>query len=340
MFDISVIIVNWNTKSLLLDCVDSLYRTTRDSSLEIIVVDNASTDGSVDALRKAFPLVRIIVNPANFGFAKANNIGIREAKGRYICLVNSDVKALDGVLDKMHAYMESHPEIGALAPRAYFGDMQIQKTCRKFPTLRNIFCEEFFLNNLFPTVVAFRGREMHWFDYETIMDIEVLSGCFLMVRSEVVRQVGLLDERFFFYSEDVDWCKRIHDTGWKLVYYPEAEAIHYGGGSSANDAARFNIELIRANWQYWKKHKSRAAVALFWLIKFTGTLVREVGWITVVLVKPAMKPQAKASADGYWKILTWLLSPGFKNENTPREQISKNNCNSKATQPLRFKSNS
>ena len=317
MLDISAIIVNWNTKSLLLDCVDSLYRTTRNASLEIIVVDNASTDGSVDALRKAFPLVRIIVNPANFGFAKANNIGIREAKGRYICLVNSDVKALDGVLDKMHGYMESQPEIGALAPRAYFGDMQIQKTCRKFPTLRNIFCEEFFLNTMFPTIAAFRGREMHWFDYETTMEIEVLSGYFLMVRSEVVRQVGLLDERFFFYSEDVDWCKRIHDAGWKLVYYPEAEAIHYGGGSSANDSARFNVEFIKANWQYWKKHKSTAAVALFCLIKFTGALLREVGWNIVGLVKPAMKPQAKVSADGYRKIRTWLMIPRFKNGETP-----------------------
>ena len=317
MIDISVIIVNWNTNELLLDCVGSLYSTTRNASFEIIVVDNASTDGSVDALRKKFPQVQTIVNPANFGFAKANNIGIRKAKGRYICLVNTDVKALDSVLDKMRAFMESHPEIGAIAPKTFGGDMNIQKNCREFPTLRNMLCQEFFLDRLFPTVAAFRGREMNWFDYETVMEIEVLSGCFLMVRSEVVRQVGLLDERFFFYSEDVDWCKRIHDAGWKLVYYPEAEAIHYGGGSSANDAARFNVEFIKANWQYWKKHKSSAAVALFWLIKFTGTLVREVGWNIVGLVKPTMKPQAKVSADGYGKIRTWLMIPRFKNENAP-----------------------
>ena len=148
MIDISVIIVNWNTKALLLDCVASLYKATRESSLEIIVVDNDSMDGSIYALRKIFPQVQTIVNPENLGFAKANNIGIKKAQGRYVCLVNSDVKALEGVLDKMRIYMESHPEIGVLAPKTFFGDMQIQKNCREFPTLRNIFCQEFFLDTL------------------------------------------------------------------------------------------------------------------------------------------------------------------------------------------------
>ena len=164
------------------------------------------------------------MNQGNFGFAKANNIGIKEARGNYICLVNSDVKALDGVLDKMHAYMETHPEIGALAPKTYGGDIQIQKNCREFPTLRNIFCHEFFLDRLFPTVSAFRGREMTWLDYNAAMEIEVLSGCFLMVRRKVVAHVGVLDERFFFYSEDVDWCKRIHDAGWKLNVLPRGRS--------------------------------------------------------------------------------------------------------------------
>ena len=178
MIDISVIIVNWNTKALLLDCVESLYQTTRESSLEIIVVDNASTDGSVDALRERFPQVQVIVNPSNFGFAKANNIGIKKAQGRYVCLVNSDVKALDGVLDKMRTYMESHPEIGALAPKTFFGDMQIQKNCREFPNLRNIFCQEFFLDAMFPTVAAFRGRAMIQCDYDAVMETEVLIRLF------------------------------------------------------------------------------------------------------------------------------------------------------------------
>ena len=319
MIDISVIIVNWNTKILLLDCVESLYRTTLDSSMEIIVVDNASSDGSVDSLQKRFSQVKVIENPDNFGFAKANNIGINKASGRYICLVNSDVIALGGVLDKMRIYMENRPAIGALAPKTYFGDMQIQKNCREYPTLRNIFCQEFLLNTLFPTIACFRGRDMTWFDHNSVMEIEVLSGCFLMVRREVIDQVGLLDEQFFFYSEDVDWCKRIHDAGWKLVHYPMAEAMHLGHGSSSNDSSRYDVAMVRANWQYWRKHKNSAECILFWLIKFTGTLARAIGWFAVLLFNPGNRRHTKVKADGYRKMLKWLVSL------RPREPFSTTN---------------
>ncbi len=312
MIDISVIIVNWNTKTLLLDCVESLYQTTQESSLEIIVVDNASSDGSIDALRNNYPQAQVIVNPSNFGFAKANNIGIKKAKGRYVCLVNSDVKALEGALDKMRLYMESHSEIGALAPKTFFGDMQIQKNCREFPTLRNLFCQEFFLNTLFPTVAFFRGRDMIRYDYNKVMEIEALSGCFLMVRREVIAQVGPLDEQFFFYSEDVDWCKRIHDAGWKLIHYPGAEAIHFGCASSSIAPIEFQVEMLKANWQYWRKHKSVIECALFWLIEFAGKLGRAIGWYIIRFVGSKRQPKAKMMADAYGKMLKWLTNLRLK----------------------------
>jgi GT2 family glycosyltransferase len=308
MTDISVIIVNWNTKALLLDCIESLYRTTRESSLEIIVVDNASTDGSIVALQKSFPQVQTIVNEENLGFAKANNIGIKKAQGRYVCLINSDVKVLDGALDKMHTYMESHPEIGALGPKTFFGDMQIQKNCREYPTLRNAVCEAFFLESLFPTVSAFRGSMLNRCDYASTMQVEGLSGCFMMVRREVIAQVGVFDERFFFYSEDVDWCKRIHDAGWQLVYYPDAEVIHYGNASSASEPVRFHLQMLKANWQYWRKHKSMPECVLFWLIKFTGTLGRATAWFAVSLIASESRPTAKKSAAAYGKMLVWLIN--------------------------------
>jgi GT2 family glycosyltransferase len=309
MIDISVIVVNWNTKALLLDCIDSLYRTTKESTFETIVVDNASSDGSVEALRLHFPQVQVIVNPENFGFAKANNIGIQKAIGRYIFLVNSDVKALEGVLDNMCIFMDSRPDIGAIAPKTYCGDMRIQKNCREFPTLRNLFCQEFLLSKIFPNLAFFRGRDMLHCDYDTMMEIEVLSGCFLMVRREAIDQVGLLDERFFFYSEDVDWCKRIHDAGWKLMHYPGAEAIHYGHGSSSDAPVRFQVEMLKANWQYWKKHKSVFECALFWAIKFLGTLGRAGGWLAVFLFVPDKRPAARESVMAYVKMLSWLMSP-------------------------------
>lgn len=308
MIDISVVIVNWNTKALLLDCVASLLQTTRKAEIEIIVVDNASTDGSIDALRIAFPQVQSITNPENYGFAKANNIGIKKAQGRYICLVNSDVKALEGVLDNMLAHMEIHPGVGAISPKTYGGNTQVQKNCREFPTLRNLICEEFFLNRLFHTIPFFRGRDMVRSDYDALMLIQVLSGCFLMVRREVIEQVGMLDERFFIYSEDVDWCKRIHDAGWKLVHYPNAEAIHYGSASSSSAPVRFKVEMVKANWRYWKKHKSMPECVLFWFIKFTGTLGRALGWLAVSAFAPDERPKAKISATAYGQMLAWLVS--------------------------------
>lgn len=309
MVDISVIIVSWNTKSLLLQCVESLYKATRESSLEIIVVDNASTDGSVDALREAFPVVKVIVNPRNFGFAKANNIGIERAQGSYICLVNSDVKALNGVLDRMRAYMDAHTEVGAVAPKTLCGDLRIQKNCREFPTLRNLFCQEFFLDVLFPMVVSFRGRSMIRCDYDVVMEVEGLCGCFLMVRRTVITQVGPLDERFFFYSEDVDWCKRIYDAGWKLVHYPDAEAIHFGHGSSSDTPIRFQVEMLKANLQYWRKHRRMPVYALFKLIKFMGTLGRAIAWLAVSLIAPTRRSTAISSAAAYGKMLVLLADP-------------------------------
>lgn len=309
MIDISIIIVNWNTRELLLNCIESLYKTTKQTSLEIIVVDNASTDNSVDALQKKFPQVHIIVNPDNFGFAKANNIGLMQSKGRFVCLINSDVKAMDGVLDKMYNYMKINPEIGALAPKIYRGDMTVQKSCREFPTVRNTFCEEFLLNKLFPAVNIFRGRDMLWMDYDSIFEVEVLSGCFLMIPRQVIDQVGVLDDRFFFYSEDVDWCKRIHQAGWKLLHYPGAKAIHYGQGSSSSEPIKFRLEMLKANWQYWNKHKSNLECFLFRLIKLTGSMGKGLIWLFVSLIPSNEQATAKESLAAYRKMLSFLISP-------------------------------
>jgi GT2 family glycosyltransferase len=135
-----------------------------------------------------------------------------------------------------------------------------------------------------------------------------------MVRQEVVIQVGILDERFFFYSEDVDWCKRIYDVGWKLVYFPEAEAIHFGGGSSATAPIRFKIEFLKANWQYWIKHKSSLECAMFWFVKFIGTMGRAMAWLAVYVVSANRRSVARISAEAYGRMLLWLINPRMSNK--------------------------
>jgi GT2 family glycosyltransferase len=309
--DISVVIVNWNTRELLLDCVESLIEQTRESSLEIIVVDNASRDGSMEALSERFPEVVSIRNLDNLGFSKANNQGLRIARGRFLCLVNSDVKALDGVLDKLRAFLEDQPDVGAVAPRTVGGDLKLRRNCREYPTIRNAFCEAVFLDQLFPSVRVFRGRILRGYDYATTQEIEVLSGCFLMVRREVIEKVGMLDERFFIYSEDVDWCRRIRAGGWKVVFFPGAEAIHYGGSSSTVERVRFNREMVKANLQYWRKHHGRAAALLIWAFQILGAALRAVGWSVLTLIRFGHS-RCRDQAIGYWRVLQWLLTGGLQ----------------------------
>lgn len=308
MIDISIVIINWNTKSLLLNLIESLYQTTAKYSFEIIVVDNASSDGSITALHRSYPKVLTIVNSSNLGFAKANNIGIAKAQGRYVCPVNSDVKVLEGALDTMVEYMDAHPEIGALAPKTLGSDMTIQQNCREFPNLRNAACQSFFLDRLLPQIKVFRGRTIVC-DHSTILPVEALAGCFMMVRREVIAGVGAFDERFFFYSEDVDWSKRIYDDGWKLVYYPGAEVIHYGGASSDNAPIKYEIQMLKANCQYWRKHKSILECSLFWLIKFIGSFLRMNGWLIISLYPSKNQAKAKLSSKVHGKMLIWLLIP-------------------------------
>lgn len=311
--DISVVIVNWNTRDMLLECVESLYAETRRAKLEIIVVDNASHDGSMDALAARFPGVVQIRNTANHGFSKANNQGLRIARGRYLCLVNSDVKALEGVLDRLMDYADAHPDVGLLAPRTVGRDMKLRRNCREYPTLRNSFCQAVFLDKLFPGVRAFRGRSLAEYDYKTAADIEVVSGCFLLIPRRALEQVGLLDERFFIYSEDVDWSRRYHNAGWKVIFYPGAEAIHYGGSSSSVEAIRFNIEKMKASLQYWHKHHGFFSTVLFWGTQWLGTFTRAAG-LSVVAVA---RRQAWRDASGYWKLVRWLSTSGLSLVFTP-----------------------
>lgn len=304
--DISVVIVNWNTRDLLLDCVESLFAETRESSLEIIVVDNASRDGSMEALAARFPQTVRIANTENAGFARANNQGLAVARGRYLCLVNSDVKALAGVLDRLRAFLESRPDVGAVAPRTVGRDLKLRRNCREFPSLRNEICQALFLDRLFPSRRFFRSRSMRDYDYASQSEIEALSGCFLMVPRSVQETVGGLDERFFIYAEDVDWCKRIREAGWRVIYFPEAEAIHYGGSSSATERVRFNLEILKAHLQYWRKHHGRLATALFWWIQLTGIALRAFGWSLKV------SGDSRDRATEYWRAMGWVLRAGWR----------------------------
>jgi GT2 family glycosyltransferase len=252
--DVSVIIVNWNTRKYLETCLQSIGASTRSSSLEVIVVDNNSSDGSIEMVQQGFPEVKLLCNSSNRGFAAANNQGIHASSGRYLCLINSDVRVLSGCLDALVAFMNNHPEIAIAGPRVLNGDLTLQSSCRRFPNLWNNFCETFALPRLFPRSRFLAGEHMTFFQHDRMIFPDVLVGCFLIVRRAAVKDFGLLDENFFMYAEDVDWCLRCWQAGWKTAFFPGAEAVHFRGGSSSNDPVRLAVALQHARQQFWRKH--------------------------------------------------------------------------------------
>ena len=263
---VSVVIVSWNARKYLAECLSSLTPAVCRYPMEIIVVDNASGDGSSDMVQRDFPDVRLIRNFDNFGFAKANNIGIRASAGDYIALVNSDVHVLDGALTRLVDHCRARPEVGIAGPRVIGRDGRLQRSCRGFPSLWNMLARALALDAVFPSSRCFGGYMLNHWGHEESREAEILSGCFWLVRRAALETVGLLDERFFIYGEDMDWCLRFRKAGWRASYLHAAEAIHYGGASSANAPTRFFVEKQRADLQYWQKHHRGPAFLAYFAI--------------------------------------------------------------------------
>lgn len=289
MMDISVVIVSWNAKKFLLECLQSLASQQTSSNMEIIVVDNASTDGSPEAVSEQFPNVRLIKNNENLGFGKANNIGIKHSAGNYIYLINSDIKVLDGCLDRLLNYIEKSPTIGILGPKILNADLSLQSSCRQFPSLWNNFCYALGLSRVFPDSRIFSGEHMFYFKHDKIKKVDVLVGCFLMVRRSAFAQVGLLDEQYFMYAEDVDWCKRFWKAGWEVVFFPDAQAIHYRGASSSNSPLQFSLEQEKSSLKYWKKHHSKPAQITIFFIIILKHILRILSGSLLYLTKPSAR---------------------------------------------------
>ena len=252
---ISIIIVNWNAKKYILKCLQSIYEIAKDLETETIVVDNNSTDDSVELIKQTFPDVKLICNHQNLGFARANNIGINRSRGKYLFLINSDVILLDQCLQAMIQFMDENLNIGMLGPRILNPDRSLQLSCYSDPDFWNLLSRAFALDTLFPKSKIFGKRLMNYWNHNETKKVDILNGCFWMVRKEALKEVGLLDEKFFMYGEDMDWCKRFRDANWDVVFYPKAQAIHFGGASSANAPVRFYLEMFKADFQYWQKHQ-------------------------------------------------------------------------------------
>ncbi len=239
--DVSIIIVNWNTREIVRDCLQSVYEQTKGISFEVIVIDNASSDGSAEMLRKEFPQIVLIENRDNRGFAAANNQGMKIAKGRYVLLLNPDTIVLDGAIQKSVAYTDNHPDIGVLGCQVWLNENQIQRTCFSFPSLYGLIVQKMGLRRLFPRSRAFGWIDYGWWDRTTPMEVDVVSGMFMLVRRQAIEQVGLMDEAYFVYAEETDWCYRFKKAGWPRVFAPVARIIHLDGGNKSTDLVKVKM---------------------------------------------------------------------------------------------------
>jgi GT2 family glycosyltransferase len=304
---VSVIIVSWNAREYLMQCLASLSTEECRCQMEIIVVDNASSDGSADEVASCYPNVRLIRNTENLGFAKANNQGVSVSTGKYFCFVNSDVKVLPHCLSRLISFCEQNPRVGMVGPRVIGADGKLQRSCMGFPTVWNMFCRALALDTLFPRIKAFSGFKLYHWPQESLRSVDILSGCFWLVRREALTQVGLLDEEFFMYAEDMDWCKRFWAKGWQVFFVPSAEAIHYGGASSSNAPVRFYLEMQRANLQYWKKHHSCLSVASYIAIMCMQELLRTAGYSIAGLIKGPAREGFQFKLRRSVTCLKWLI---------------------------------
>lgn len=261
MVDISIIILNWNTRDLLVDCLNTIFRHTADLSLEVIVVDNASTDGSQAMLREHFSQVRLIANHDNVGFARGNNQGMAVSQGRYWLLLNSDAFITPGSLTALLQIAEAQPRAGIVGAQLVNADGSFQASHTRFPSLWQEFLilsgvGRWLLGRWYPS----HGPEIH----KGPQPVDYVEGACLLVRPEAVRSAGGLDEGYFMYAEEVDWCYTLRQCGWEVWYQPAAKIIHLGGGSSQGRRTQREADLYRSRVRFFRKNYGNTAA---WLLK-------------------------------------------------------------------------
>ena len=227
--DVSILIVSWNVRDLLLRCLASVPVAADPLSYEIIVVDNASDDGTLASLSAAFPEVRVIANTQNRGFSGGNNQALATAVGAYLFLLNPDTELRSGAITALHHYLETHAQVGIVGPRLRYGDGTLQASRRRFPSLATLFSESTIIQEYMPGIPLFAHFYISDRSPDRAQPVDWIMGAADVVRRVVYEQIGGLDERFFMYSEELDWCRRAVAAGWQVAYEPAAEVVHFEG---------------------------------------------------------------------------------------------------------------
>ena len=270
--DLSIVIVSWNVVDLLKKCLTSIFMHQNDLAIEVFVVDNASKDEALEMVKKEFPSVKLIVNEKNHGFARANNQAIKQSRGKYVLLLNPDTEIQENALKNTLDYMEKDETIGITGCRLLYPDKTIQLSVRRFPTLYAMFIIMLKIHNFFPELVdEYYALD---FDYYQAGDVDQLMGAFFMIRRQLIEDVGLLDEKFFYWYEEVDYCRRAKKANWRVAYFPGAEVVHYGSESFKQVLTLKRQKVLNASiLHYFRKHHSWPAWLVIFCLQPVGCLL-------------------------------------------------------------------
>lgn len=296
--DVSIVIVSWNTRDLLRSCLQSVITESDQISYEIIVVDNASGDGTPGMVRSEFPSVKLVANRENKGFAAANNQGIRKSVGRYVLLLNPDTVVWEGAIWRCVEYADAHRDVGIVGCQVYLDEHQVQQTGFAFPSAWNLALTLSGLSRAFKHSRVLGAPELGWWDRNDERDLDVISGMFMLIRKEALDQVGLLDEDYFVYTEEADLCFRFARAGWRRIFTPSARILHVCGGSKSTEQVniKMSVQLQKSMMIFYWKNLG----ALSWMaakgIYIVSNVIRATSWYIQYLIEQDPRRKTKATA--------------------------------------------
>ncbi len=314
---LSISIVNWNTREHLRACLRSIFAYPPVEPFEVWVVDNASSDGSVPMVREEFPQVYLIANEQNLGYGRANNQALRQARGEFALILNSDIEVMPHALQALIDFMHQHPEAHAAGGQLILPDGSVQPSCSGRLTLWAVFCEQSLLAKAFPRSRLFGGYTLTWWSYDSVREVEQVVGACLMLRRQPDGSFPLFDERYFMYAEDTELCHRIRQAGGRIYYVPHARFRHHLGASSEQESVR--TEMVKAYNRsrilFFREAYGAWSVPLYRLLIAMGALLRMFLWMGAWLRGQPDRTRAARHVVMFWEVFRDAI--GLSGQNPP-----------------------
>ena len=299
---LSILIVNWNTKCLLRNCLNSIYEDPDSALWEVVVVDNHSDDDSLVMLEREFSQVVVVANGENSGFVQGNYLALKEARGPHLLLLNTDTEVERGALGQLLDFMHAHPAAGAVGPKLLNRDGSLQHSCGITPSLATEITNKTLLHNLFPFF-----KLGHW-DHAEIREVGWVTGACLLMRRETVAELGFLDPSLHMFYEDLEWCLRIGRSGWKVYYNPYSRVLHLGGQSTRQNLAEMLVISQRSLFYLFEKHYGRTQLHVLRLFTLIEMGLRALAWCLFFAISPSRRPEGRQRLRAYREIAIKTLS--------------------------------